>query len=260
MNKSLTLGAALTAIALAMPARAFDGEATEATPTGPAATKLAEAQAAHTAADALVRTATENDTSAKSALGAAESAAKSAADGDAKTAAEAQLKSAKDSAAAAAKALKTATSDLAKAAKAVDKAQTAATKESEKLAAEQAKAAEKKAAEDKKAADKAAAEEAKKVNQQPEQNGIRRPKPDGMCGKAWTIFGSISQKNGSPASIGEALPVASAQGINDATTRTQYARWRKFYNISGRIDAPKPETPPAPPADVPPAPPAPPAE
>ena len=128
----------------------------------------------------------------------------------------------------------------------------AAERDAAKQAKEQAKVEAAKAKEAEKEAAKAAAEEAKKANQQPEANGIRRPKADGMCGKAWTIFDEVSRKNGAPASIGETLPIATSQGINEATVRTQYARWRKFFGISGRVEAPK--APEAPAASVPAAP------
>ena len=76
----------------------------------------------------------------------------------------------------------------------------------------------------------------------PEQNGIRRPKPDTLCGKAWGIFDSVSQKNGAPASIGESMELAKADGLNEANVRAEYARWRKFHGITGRIESPKAET------------------
>lgn len=74
--------------------------------------------------------------------------------------------------------------------------------------------------------------------QQPEQNGIRRPKPDTLCGKAWAIFDSVSAKNGAPASIGEAMELAKDDGQNEANVRAEYARWRKFHGITGRIKRP----------------------
>ncbi|UUW40274.1 hypothetical protein IVIADoCa3_35 [Xanthomonas phage vB_Xar_IVIA-DoCa3] len=134
-------------------------------------------------------------------------------------------------------------------------------KTAEQIAAEQAEAAEKKAAKEaqkaqekadreaKKAAEKAAKEQAKadakaarEANRMPEQNGIRRPKPDTLCGKAWGIFDSVSQKNGAPASIGESMELAKADGLNEANVRAEYARWRKFHGITGRIESPKAET------------------
>jgi len=141
--------------------------------------------------------------------------------------------------------------------KADEKAAEKARKEAEKAEAKakrEAEAAEKKAQEKadreaKKAAEKAAKEQAKldakaarEATRMPEQNGIRRPKPDTLCGKAWGIFDSVSQKNGAPASIGESMELAKADGLNEANVRAEYARWRKFHGITGRIESPKAET------------------
>jgi len=125
-------------------------------------------------------------------------------------------------------------------------------KTAEQIAAEQAEAqrkAEEKAAEKaRKEAEKAEAkakreaEAAREANRMPEQNGIRRPKPGTLCGKAWGIFDSVSQKNGAPASIGESMELAKADGLNEANVRAEYARWRKFHGITGRIESPKAET------------------
>ena len=123
-------------------------------------------------------------------------------------------------------------------------------KAAEKKAAKEAQKAQEKAdREAKKAAEKAAKEQAKadakaarEANRMPEQNGIRRPKPDTLCGKAWGIFDSVSQKNGAPASIGESMELAKADGLNEANVRAEYARWRKFHGITGRIESPKAET------------------
>lgn len=104
------------------------------------------------------------------------------------------------------------------------------------------KEADAKAAKEKKEAEKAAkikaAEDAKKAKEdakQPEQNGIRRPVPDSTTGKVWALADELSSKRGSPAAIADLLEIARKAGINDATTRTQYARWRKFYAVEGRV-------------------------
>lgn len=115
-----------------------------------------------------------------------------------------------------------------------EKAEKAAKAKAEREAAAAAKKAE---AEAKKAA-KAAEREA---NRMPEQNGVRRPKPATLCGQAWEIFDDISRKNGAPASISEAMEIGKARELNEANMRAEYARWRKFHGISGRISAPKPE-------------------
>ena len=140
-----------------------------------------------------------------------------------------------------------------KARKEAEKAEAKAKREAEaaekKAAKEAQKAQEKADREAKKAAEKAAKEQAKldakaarEANRMPEQNGIRRPKPDTLCGKAWAIFDGVSSKNGAPASIGESLEMAKAESLNEANVRAEYARWRKFHGITGRIEAPKAET------------------
>ena len=141
--------------------------------------------------------------------------------------------------AAAEKASKDAEKAAAKAKKEADAAEKKAKKEAEKAEKEAAKLKEKS---DKEAAK--AAKEAEKLNSKmPEQNGVRRPKPDTLCGKAWGIFDAISTKNGAPASIKESLDAARADGLNEGNVKAEYARWRKFYAISGRIAAPAPVAP-----------------
>ncbi len=128
---------------------------------------------------------------------------------------------------------------VAKAAEA--KAQKAAEREAKKgeaKAAKEAAVAQKKADKEAKAA---AVKAAKEANRQPEQNGVRRPKPDGQCGKAWAIFDSVSQKNGAPASIAESLVIANSQGLNEGNVKAEYARWRKFNGVTGRVAAPAKE-------------------
>lgn len=122
-----------------------------------------------------------------------------------------------------------------KAAAAAAKAEAKAAKEATKAAAAQAKADEKAA----KAAEKEALKATREATKQPEQNGIRRPKAEGLCGRAWAIFDEVSAKNGSPASITESIALGNEQGLNPSNVRAEYARWRKFHGISGRIAAPK---------------------
>lgn len=140
-----------------------------------------------------------------------------------------------EQAAAAAKAAKDAEKAAAKAKKEADAADRKAKKEAEKADKEAKKAAEK------------AAKEAEKANSKMlEQNGVRRPKAETLCGKAWAIFDNISAKNCAPASIKESLDAARADGLNEGNVKAEYARWRKFYAISGRIAAPVVEAPAAP--------------
>lgn len=137
------------------------------------------------------------------------------------------------------KAAKDAEKAAAKLKKETEAAERKAKKEAEKLEKEAKKKAEKEAKE----AEKAQKEAEKAANKMPEQNGVRRPKPDTLCGKAWAIFDGISAKNGAPASIKESLEAARADGLNEGNVKAEYARWRKFYAISGRIAAPTTDAP-----------------
>ena len=127
----------------------------------------------------------------------------------------------------------------AKAAREAEAAEKKAAKEAEKAAATEAREKAKADAQAERERKKAEAQAAREAARMPEQNGIRRPKPDGLCGKAWQIFDDISARNGAPASIGEAMEVARKDGLNEANVRAEYARWRKFFGVSGRIDDPR---------------------
>lgn len=122
--------------------------------------------------------------------------------------------------------------------KAKEKAEKAAAKEKEKADKEQAK----KDAEAKKLADAAELAKKKEAEKMPEANGVRRPKPETLCGQAWAIFDEISANTGAPAQIKAALEVAKTRNLNEGNVRVEYARWRKFFGISGRLQAPAAET------------------
>jgi septal ring factor EnvC (AmiA/AmiB activator) len=109
----------------------------------------------------------------------------------------------------------------------------------------------------KKAAKKAELE-AKKAeresNRMPEQNGIRRPKPNTLCGRVWGLADNLSQKFGQPTPISELLESAKSEGLNEGNVKAEYARWRKFHGITGRVSLQKEETveiPAATPAEIP---------
>lgn len=94
--------------------------------------------------------------------------------------------------------------------------------------------AKKKAKEDEAAAKKAAKEAAK----MPTQNNVRRPKPDTLCGKAWAVFDEISAQLGQAAPIAPCLKRGEELGLNTGNIRCEYAQWRKFHGITGRIEDP----------------------
>jgi len=61
-----------------------------------------------------------------------------------------------------------------------------------------------------------------------DQNGIKRPKPNSICGKAWALYDQ--SLNGGP-SIEESFKVLAAGGMNGSTIRTQFSHWKKFNGL-----------------------------
>lgn len=126
-------------------------------------------------------------------------------------------------------------------AEAAAQAQKQAEKEAKAAAAAEAKAAKQAEREAKKAAKeqaKADAKAAREANRQPEQNGIRRPGPEGLCGQVWGLADSLSQQLGQAVPIANLLEAGVAAGLNPSNIRTEYARWKKFHGLSGRITLP----------------------
>lgn len=165
----------------------------------------------------------------------AEAAAKKQAEKEAKAAKKAAEKAA-EKAAAPVKAGPSAEEIAAKAAADAKKAELAAKKKAEDAAVKAAEKA-KKAAE--KAAAKAESDAAKKAAKviMPEQNGQKRPKPEGKTGKAWALMDELSAAKNGPISAKELIPVAEAKGMNLAMVRSQYASWKKFHGLVGRIES-----------------------
>lgn len=93
----------------------------------------------------------------------------------------------------------------------------------------------------KKAAKKAPAKKAtKKVAKAPaapqeERNGIKRPRPGGNTAAVWDACDAVAKKKGSAPSFKEVDEHLGKASIPDATRRSNYAVWRKFNGITGRI-------------------------
>ncbi len=99
----------------------------------------------------------------------------------------------------------------------------------------------KKAAKDaEKAEEKRLKEEQKAKNAMPNQNGITRPRPDTACGNAWALMDQLSEKLKQPVPISILLQAAEQKNLNYDTVKTQYARWKKFNGIEGRVAVPLP--------------------
>lgn len=171
-----------------------------------------------------------NEVDQKAGAKQAEQAAK-----DAEKAAKAAEKQRQAEAKEAERAAKAAEREAAKAKKLADKEAAKQAKNAAKLAAVEAKKAEAAKKREEKEAAKAAEKAAKEANRQPEANGVRRPKPDTKCGQAWAVFDELSAKNGTPASITDAMPIAKDRGLNEGNVRAEYARWKTFFGLSGRI-------------------------
>lgn len=65
-----------------------------------------------------------------------------------------------------------------------------------------------------------------------EQNGLKRPSKGSTCALIWDTCDRISAEGTTCTS---AQLFAACNGLNDCTLRTQYARWRAFNGITGRL-------------------------
>lgn len=166
---------------------------------------------------------------------------KKAEEAKAKKAAEAQEKAEAKAKAEAEKAAKKAAAEEAKAKAKADREAKAKAKIEEKAAKAKAKE-EVKAAKEKA---KAEAKAAKDAARQPEQNGVRRPGPDGLCGQVWTLADELSAELGQPVPIANLLVASEAKNFNPSNVRTEYARWKKFHGLAGRISLPEAPSEPA---------------
>jgi hypothetical protein len=107
--------------------------------------------------------------------------------------------------------------DQAKAQKAADSAQRKQELEAKKVERERLKAE----------------RDAKKVEKQPEANGVRRPRPDSLCGQAWAVMDEVTLRTGEMAQIKDV--VARAQELNPTVNlnnvRGEYVRWKRFNGV-----------------------------
>lgn len=144
---------------------------------------------------------------------------------DAKAKAAAEAKAAREVAAAEAKAKR----EAAKAEAKVKADAAKAAKEAEKAAKAEAKAKE------------AAVTKVKVV--MPSQHGVTRPKPGTKTAQVWDLADQLSAAKNGPVAIAELTPATTAAGLNDATTRTQYARWKTFNGVFGTVAKAAPAAP-----------------
>lgn len=75
------------------------------------------------------------------------------------------------------------------------------------------------------------------------RNGITRPADGTITGKVWAAADAISiSQGGTPATVAAVKAHPITAGINDHTVKTQYARWRQFNGVKGRLQVVKPST------------------
>lgn len=109
-----------------------------------------------------------------------------------------------------------------------------------------AEAAKLKRQQEKAEADKKKEEEKQKrqaerdAKKEPEQNGVRKPSVGTLCRAAWDLFDAISTSMDQTAPISYVLPVALDKGLNEANVKAEYARWKKYHGITGRVSVPVP--------------------
>lgn len=67
----------------------------------------------------------------------------------------------------------------------------------------------------------------------PEQNGLKRPSKGSTCCIIWDTCDKITAQKESTCTSAELFNAL--QGYNECTLRTQYARWRQFNGVTGRL-------------------------
>lgn len=106
---------------------------------------------------------------------------------------------------------------------------------------EKVSAAKKAAREAEREAKKLAREAERAKTAMPKQNDITRPRPETSCGRAWELMDTLRERLGQAAPISVVLEAAQSRDLNHDTVKTQYARWKKFNGISGRVTLPIPK-------------------
>lgn len=68
-----------------------------------------------------------------------------------------------------------------------------------------------------------------------QQNNVTRPAENTTCGKIWATADAISLATHGVCPIAALKEHADIKSINDHTVKTQYAKWRQFNGIVGRL-------------------------
>lgn len=68
-----------------------------------------------------------------------------------------------------------------------------------------------------------------------EQNGVKQPKEGTKTRRVWDIADEVSASRGDTAAFEEVWAQTESEGLVKPTTQTQYAAWRRFHGITGRV-------------------------
>ena len=112
---------------------------------------------------------------------------------------------------------------------ALAKKEAAAKKEADKKAKEEA---------DKIKKDEAAKAKAEADAKRPEQNGVKKPAEGSKALEIWDTADKLTFGKGSPVSLKELTDAMAEKGHAVSTIFSEYGKWRKFNNITGRIEDP----------------------
>ena len=69
-----------------------------------------------------------------------------------------------------------------------------------------------------------------------EYNGVKRPSVGTICAQVWDIASAMAKELGRTPTLSEVTKACMSTNINQFTARTQYARWRVFNGITGRLN------------------------
>jgi hypothetical protein len=68
-----------------------------------------------------------------------------------------------------------------------------------------------------------------------QSNGVTRPGAATLCGKIWAAADRISQDIHGVCPVALLKKAPEVVGVNDHTIKTQYARWRQYNGVTGRL-------------------------
>jgi hypothetical protein len=68
-----------------------------------------------------------------------------------------------------------------------------------------------------------------------QRNGITRPAVETLCGKIWAACDELSGTSHGVATIAALKIHPAVVSVNGHTIKTQYARWRQFNGVTGRL-------------------------